>query len=500
MVVNKKSRKQMHEDLYLFLDESTSPFVDWLHDQVLKKLQKVSIAKKKPTGEFVPTAIKHEEKKKKQNILITENLKIKEEQTLEKPPSKSSQPKEKPIKDIRELQNDSLYNDNVQSKIPTAPTLEIPDKSTKILEECKERVETLLPVSKHVIIETNTPQHSEKKYDSTKTQLDPKKFSEEEYIPEKKIKSSINKPRIASVVSIKNRLGVTPYRKNFDSYGDKNKGNDFDNQSKIEKRWDKPFYKPLNRENYRRQNFNEDLSYNTSHNKANNRQNLPNNRSHIEKQVEKESNKKSGFNAKPRGDVPSGNIKDRLGIGKPKFTETFNNNSNDVRSRFSAVKRRFQTLERLGSSSVDHGHDINREHNSYQKVSRTIGKREEEKEEDDDDEDKNIPIKSHIIAVSTFMKEKSERQPLPSTEQEISQEEIEKRANCDTRCLGSKVIVTPRPLKPLQPVLKRATQSLLLRAVDEANQSVVKQKNPEPLISVSRKFKKYKCIGKKILN
>lgn len=66
MVVNKKSRQQMHDDLNLFLESCTTPFVDWLHDQVLKKLQKVTVAKKKSLREFVPTVVvKQEEERKK---------------------------------------------------------------------------------------------------------------------------------------------------------------------------------------------------------------------------------------------------------------------------------------------------------------------------------------------------------------------------------------------------------------------------------------------------
>lgn len=42
MVANKRSKKQMREDLNLFLGENTEIFVNWLH-QVLEKLQEVSL-------------------------------------------------------------------------------------------------------------------------------------------------------------------------------------------------------------------------------------------------------------------------------------------------------------------------------------------------------------------------------------------------------------------------------------------------------------------------
>lgn len=42
MVANKRSQKQMVEDLKLFLGKNTEPFVQWLH-QVLDKLQEVTL-------------------------------------------------------------------------------------------------------------------------------------------------------------------------------------------------------------------------------------------------------------------------------------------------------------------------------------------------------------------------------------------------------------------------------------------------------------------------
>lgn len=42
MVANKRSKKQMSDDLQLFLNENTDSFVNWLH-QVLEKLQAVTL-------------------------------------------------------------------------------------------------------------------------------------------------------------------------------------------------------------------------------------------------------------------------------------------------------------------------------------------------------------------------------------------------------------------------------------------------------------------------
>ena len=91
MVVNKKSRQQMHEDLYLFLENCTTPFVDWLHDQVLKKLQKVTAAKKKSLREFVPTVVvKQEEERKKRKTSTTSFLEDQAaNQTIEKSSNKN---------------------------------------------------------------------------------------------------------------------------------------------------------------------------------------------------------------------------------------------------------------------------------------------------------------------------------------------------------------------------------------------------------------------------
>lgn len=48
MVANKRSKKQMRDDLKLFLNDNTDTFVNWLH-QVLDKLQAVTLP---PSGKI----------------------------------------------------------------------------------------------------------------------------------------------------------------------------------------------------------------------------------------------------------------------------------------------------------------------------------------------------------------------------------------------------------------------------------------------------------------
>ncbi|KAF7996463.1 hypothetical protein HCN44_002095 [Aphidius gifuensis] len=493
MVVNKKSRQQMHEDLHLFLDESTTPFVDWLHDQVLKKLQKVSVAKKKSTREFVPTVVvkQEEERKKKKNIALTEDLKIKvEEQTAEKTTIKIGQ-KEKTVNDTSGISNNKQQDVNrARTKTPETPnTPKIPDSSMNIIEESEKPINTFTAVSKKIIYEEKTPERIEKNNEKIETSID--KTIDEDITPEKKLKSCVNKPRITSVVSVKTRLGITSPKKKIDNhYKERNERNDTDNNRKI----DKPFYEPMNRRsnnnNYRNRNFDDDLSI-KQRNETSNRQFIStNNRNRIDKKNEKDLDTKIASVSKLRGEISSGNdIKKRLGIGNKiiKQNESFNDNSN-VKNRLGAVKRKFQALGRLGSSPVKRGRSVNREDDNFYKGESNFHKEhqeqqhedddiEKEDEDDDDDEETKAPVKSHIIAVNKIVSEKTDKRLIKNKEQKFDEEE-EEHAN---KGLASKIIVTPRPLKPLQPVQKRATQSLLLRAVAEANRSVVKQKNPEPI-------------------
>lgn len=53
MVANKRSKKQMRDDLQLFLNENTDTFVNWLH-QVLDKLQEVTLP---PASELIDISI-----------------------------------------------------------------------------------------------------------------------------------------------------------------------------------------------------------------------------------------------------------------------------------------------------------------------------------------------------------------------------------------------------------------------------------------------------------
>lgn len=505
MVVNKKSRQQMHEDLHLFLDESTTPFVDWLHDQVLKKLQKVSVAKKKSTREFVPTVVvkQEEEKKKKKTIALTEDLKIKEEQIVEKIPTKIGQ-QEKTVDDTLEISNNHQQRiERAHTKTPETPnTPKILDNSMNISEESEKHINTFTTVSNKIINKETTLERREKNYEKIETSID--KTIDEDITPEKKLKSYVNKPRITSVVSVKTRLGVTSSKKKIENhYKERSERNDPDNNRKIEKRIDKPFYEPINRRSnnnsYRNRNFDDDLSI-IQRNETMNRYFVStNNRNRIDKRNEKDVDTKIASVSKLRGDISSGNdIKKRLGIGNRviKQNESFNDNSN-IKNRLGAVKRKFQALGRLGSSPVKQGRSVNREDDNFYKGESNFHREHQEQHEDDDiereeagdnddDEETKAPVKSHIIAVNKIIPEKIDKRLIKNKEQKFDEED-EEHAN---KGLASKIIVTPRPLKPLQPVQKRATQSLLLRAVAEANRSVVKQKNPEPISPVSRNYKR----------
>lgn len=104
MVVNKKTRQQMFEDLNLFLESSTEPFVEWLHDQVLKKLQKVTIAKKK--RELVPTVVvKQEEERRKK---LAAELGIKTEDEIKEEKDAASKTVDKSPVGEKEQSNDAM--------------------------------------------------------------------------------------------------------------------------------------------------------------------------------------------------------------------------------------------------------------------------------------------------------------------------------------------------------------------------------------------------------
>ncbi|KAH0549427.1 zinc finger CCCH domain-containing protein 14 [Cotesia glomerata] len=430
MVVNKKTRQQMHEDLNLFLEDSTTPFVDWLHDQVLKKLQKVTVAKqKKAQREFVPTVIvKQEEEKRKKKI--GDELKVKNEPVNEPkattPPVVSPAPKSPSLSPRPRVNSESsktkVVEENEQvlepEKINQVPVVE--DKVKRSIEDDSHRQDKRL-----------------KSADSKDAEADESEG--------KKLKSCVNKPRITSVVSVKTRLGLA--RNKFEVQRNERErveaGRNEADRRQADKRADRRLYEP------RRDSRGRDDKRSRSREEKN--------RVVVDKRSKEDRDREKDRERERRTDRAERTIKDRLGQMKPggKFKDKPDEPRN-VRSRLGPVKSKFIALGRLG-----------------------VKVREDDKQEDDDDEEEEVvgPVRSRIIAVNNVDKPEHKEGDKDGEEEEEEDKDKDKE-----KIIASKVIVTPRPLKPLQPAQKRATQSLLLRAVAEANQSVVKQKNPEPAL------------------
>ncbi|CAD1477683.1 unnamed protein product [Heterotrigona itama] len=550
MVVNKKSRQQMHEDLYLFLENCTTPFVDWLHDQVLKKLQKVTIAKKRSLREFVPTVVvkQEEERKKKktsttsfledqaanQTVEKSSNKSVKDDKSLHKQTAKTSlfnqklettQSKsvEKPVKNVgNEVKQDGASNHAVAQQSTTKRTQASDSQNAK---EINKEVSTFESSSNNKSRESHTDTkvddgssrnlkrsldtaNSYKESCLEKKQIEAKRSKvegDDEGTVEdnaKRLKSCVNKPKVTSVVSVKNRLGVVSSRKKFEVH--REKINSESRYRQNEKRFEK--HRVDNRSN----NFSRGRVFDAEDRMKRNREiqlkhNEPDKVSSIKtrlgnSKVEKatknlEVREKANSNLKSKSiEKTTGTIKDRLGIAstnkspkqlgnkdsiefKSKRLEqdrdTLANNKN-IKNRLGPLKNNFKPASvKCGFNS-----SIRRSQSSEDDDYLNLGA-----EEELDDETQSVgtvgPIKSHIIAVNKPAPAKTDRKRTKSLEKNNKEcsdadEEVE-----ETK-IPSKVIVTPRPLKPLQPTQKRATQSLLLRAVAEANQSVVTQKNPEP--------------------
>lgn len=550
MVVNKKSRQQMHEDLYLFLENCTTPFVDWLHDQVLKKLQKVTVAKKKSLREFVPTVVvKQEEERKKrktsttsfledqaanQTIEKSSNKNMKDDKSFHKQtikPTISSQKLETSQnkivdKSIKNINHDSKSDENTSnhniSQQPVSKRNESQNANTsKELSPFEtsnnktkdSHVETKLDDSlsknlKRPLDTTNSYRDgSEKKQNETKRskiQEDAESTTEDNA---KKLKSCINKPKVTSVVSVKNRLGMVSPRKKFEVHREK-----IDIESRYRQNEKRPEKYRL--DNNRNNNFPRGRTFDVEDRTNRNREinesdkiNSIKNRlgnSKVPKNLE--LREKANSNLKSKSTEKSmGTIKDRLGIANTNKSSKLLGNKESIEFKSKPLEQDRDILtnnknikERLGPlknnfkpPNIKSGFNssIRRSQSSEDDDYLNLGA---EEELDDDTQSMGIsgPIKSHIIAVNKSASNKTERKrlkPLEKGNKECSdaEEEVE-----ETKIL-SKVIVTPRPLKPLQPAQKRATQSLLLRAVAEANQSVVMQKNPEPSLLVCIKCNKY---------
>lgn len=589
MVVNKKSRQQMHDDLNLFLEDCTTIFVDWLHDQVLKKLQKVTVAKKKSSREFVPTVIvkQEEERKKKKSATsfledqATEPQSVavekftdksakgdKQQQTIkssvsnQNPEQSHSKSAERTVKMYSKSRTDeapsmhgggfyqdsassrrpqqssgrdeSMTKDVVAPENPAAKTVdsyrdpkanEAPDKSLKrSFEASSNRYDNVEKRSN----EAKRPKPSEEeKEDANASSPD---------TASKKLKSCVNKPKITSVVSVKTRLGIVSPRKKFESYREK-EGNGRYRPS--EKRFEKP-HRYDNGRSGKGRNFEiDDRSFRRNRDSDSSRHHEAASKvNDVRNRIESNKNERLSRNAESRERIPNSSsktdasakksactIKDRLGVAginnkiqrqpaksqeaarnNPKSSEQAGNNKN-IKDRLGPLRNNFRPVhkQRQLRSSED------AESLASLNPGVVVDEAEEGKEDEADNEQSLTgPVKSHIVAVnrSAAVVARTERKrmktsnevPFSATHNQSTgysggaksqldkmdkkmSNDVDEDAD-DTR-LPSKVIVTPRPLKPLQPTQKRATQSLLLRAVAEANQSVVTQKNPEPSLFVS---------------
>lgn len=442
MVVNKKTRQQMHEDLNLFLEDSTTPFVDWLHDQVLKKLQKVTVAKqKKAQREFVPTVVvKQEEEKRKKKI--GDELKVKNEPVNE--PKATTPPVVSPAPQSPSLSPKPREN----SESSKAKEVE---ENERILEP--EKVNPVPVIEDKVAYVKRSIEDDSQRPDKRLKSAD-SKDAEADESEGKKLKSCVNKPRITSVVSVKTRLGLA--RNKFEVQRNERErveaGRNEADRRQADKRADRRLYEP------RRDSRGRDDKRSRSREEKN--------RLVVDKRPKEDRDREKDRERERRTDRVERTIKDRLGQMKPggKFKDKPDEPRN-VRSRLGPVKSKFIALGRLG-----------------------VKVREDDKQEDDDDDEEEEvvgPVRSRIIAVNNV--DKPEHKDHDKDGEEEEEEEEEDKDKDKDKVIASKVIVTPRPLKPLQPAQKRATQSLLLRAVAEANQSVVKQKNPEPALLVSRR-------------
>ncbi|XP_012256699.2 zinc finger CCCH domain-containing protein 14 [Athalia rosae] len=574
MVVNKKTRQQMYEDLCLFLEESTSPFVDWLHDQVLKKLQKVTVAKKKSSRELVPTVIvKQEEERKKKKSCPTSFL---EDQTadasdksLDKAAKVTKLPKktEKPTKShatgqntetdvTHSPQNPPKRSSNVDSKNSSLPNVHTGSSSqdqntveatslrkttektnhlkntSSIVEHLsKSSIDAQISVKMSEISSKNSKKISnadQQENISNKVEISSatvKPPAEDEFDEEsdeeskKKVKSSVNKPRITSVVTVKNRLEFPTVR---------NKFNVQERRPGFEGRYRKTFrdgdkhdFEGIRRndissgrntrsEEYFRRNVGKNHDFEARIHESDRSVDIKSRLGNIrEDKVNKavESKDKSALTTRVKStERLSNSIKDRLGSGNsiktrenPLHRKTelleeqknlkFADKDRSMLTSNSSIKNRLGPVKNIFKSPK-----VTRRPNVPNKL---LASSEDEDclnlgaDDDTDDDARSAvaigPVKSRIIAVKRSAPDKSEwKRPKLAKEVEANdvtgKDEEDDEGIAGDGKIASKVIVTPRPLKPLQPLQKRATQSLLFRAVAEANQSVVTQKNPEPVL------------------
>ena len=518
MVVNKKSRQQMNEDLNLFLEESTEPFVNWLHDQVLKKLQKVTVAKKKNNKEIVPTAVvKKEEDRKKpkvedQSDLISDShseviSKLERDREFEELVGDLALLNEEDSKlSLKESQDNDdklqkkkneipLFEDHTDNseKIDSLESIITPKQSnfekklspfkSSLSEILTEKINNSSQSLKRIsnVIDDNLNEKSVQSTKRSKISID----SDNE--DNNRIRSSINKPKITSVVSVKSRLGVISPSKKIELQTKSNN----DARSRLDVRRNEV----TNQRNSQHQSKN--IEKRKSRNEDLRSEQIRDEKSHSSNSSKSsKSNRIRDSRDKERLSNKSGTIRSRLGIStthKQDKVPTKSSSTTKVsKPRMSNVKSRLGVKLQQPNAGVL----------SIAARLSQIAQSSTNFEEDDDTESIiNTSLRSQIIAVnkSKLKKPKSSSNTLKKQidiseekikDSEISEEESgNKNLEDEDQCkVPSKIIVTPRPLKPLQPSQKRATQSLLLRAVAEANQSVVMQKKTDPCLKVNIKL------------
>lgn len=550
MVVNKKSRQQMHEDLYLFLENCTTPFVDWLHDQVLKKLQKVTVAKKKSLREFVPTVVvKQEEERKKKKACTSflddqqtvnqstdksANKNLKDDKSFHKQNTKASVSSQKldtaqnknidkSVKNIsHESKSDGTPN-HVVSQQPVVKKTQVADNQNVGVNKEVFTIETLNSKSgdshanakvddkssrnlkRPLEVTNNYKDNSEKKQNEAKRSKIEENGEDTTEDNAKKLKSCVNKPKVTSVVSVKNRLGLVSPRKKFEVHRERT-------DSEIRHRQNEKHLEKHRLDSNRSGNFQRGRNFDADERSKRNREtdlkhNEPDKVSNIKTRlgnakVDKtpksvDLKEKVNSTVKSRSvEKTGGTIKDRLGIAN-KLPKQLGNKepidfkskpleqdrdpsaiNKNIKNRLGPLKNNFKPLNVKSAFNSS----IRKSQSSEDEDYLNLGA-EDELDDDAQSVGNSGPIKSHIIAVNKPAPIKTERKLLKSLER-ANKQSSDLDEDMEETKIPSKVIVTPRPLKPLQPAQKRATQSLLLRAVAEANQSVVTQKNPEPSLLV----------------
>ncbi|KAJ8670624.1 hypothetical protein QAD02_001883 [Eretmocerus hayati] len=520
MVVNKKSRQQMSEDLHLFLEDSTESFVAWLHDQVLKKLQKVTVAKKKTVKDINPSiVVKKEEDEKK----------FKVEKESDTPPLKPPETTSKQDRDreFEELVGDLALLNEDDTKLSSKETIDegklfkrksaghtsdfesrecSAERKTNFSSDSSESISTKArkksPSPKSLVSNSSKNQDELSVHDSRKTYLDSVASNSkelpslDEIFEEKKIrskhaiesrksenrdnrpKSSTSKPKITSVVSVKSRLGALSPSKKSESLL---KSDDHQNNSKshldvrrkdADSRSSSHQGKSIDSRKRTRESRRERSREARSHSGNRARNEKSSKMDHSRDLVGRPNSKKT---IKSRLGVISPHKKDELSLASSS-TKASQPKTSNVKSRLGIKVKdsddEVLDLRRLPELDLAPQHFEN-------------------EGEDSADSEFTSSLRSHIIAVKKLKSQKAKRKISKESKRTGSDEdilkELEDDEDDDSTKVPSKVIVTPRPLKPLQPFQKRATQSLLLRAVAEANQSVVMRKKVDPCLKERKK-------------